>query len=105
MENNLKPTSNELDLRLAHYSAGGKLIPHTEQLVKLDLASLEAKRAQILKQLSSKLYWSKENRLYFELKLVENELSSRLNEGKIIPDWVNEAPLDLSSFEEDECED
>jgi hypothetical protein len=49
IDSKLKSASNELDLRLAHYGVGGKLIPHTDLISKLDFPSLEAKQAQIKK--------------------------------------------------------
>jgi hypothetical protein len=103
IESKLNSTSIEANLRLAHYGVGGKLIPHTKQVTKLSSASLEAKQAQIKKQLSSKLNWSKENRLYFELKLVENELNLRRNEGNSSSNWLEDnINLDLSLFEGDD---
>ena len=103
IDSKLKSTSNELDLRLAHYGVGGKLIPNTDLISKLDFPSLEAKRVQILKDLSSKMNWSKENRLYFELKLVENELNLRQNEGNSSSNWLeDDVSLDLSLFEGDD---
>ena len=102
-ESKLDFASIEANSRLAHYGVGGKLIPHTEQVSKLDFPSLEAKRVQILKQLTSKLNWSKSNRLYFELRLVENELNLRRNEGNSSSNWIeDDVSLDLSLFEGDD---